>query len=96
MSSINGFLLTEERLTHKTLGPRVQKSWILVTSILNSFLGNQQVFFFPALFTQKKKHIFCTKHVMGAYINVKIICPRMSISASETTEISNLNLSSLF
>lgn len=55
MSSINGFLLTEERLTHKTLGPRVQKSWILVTSILNSFLGNQQVFFFSSFIHSEEK-----------------------------------------
>ena len=76
MSSSNGFLLTEERFTGKTLGPRVQKSWILVTHILNSFLGI--IGFSSASFIQREEHIFCTKHVLRAYIKVKIISPRIS------------------
>lgn len=55
MSSINGFLLTEERLSLKTLGPRVQKTWVLVTSILNSFLGKSSVFFSPSFIHSEEK-----------------------------------------
>lgn len=31
-----------------------------------------------ASFIQREEHIFCTKHVLRAYIKVKIISPRIS------------------
>ena len=76
MSSSNGFLLAEERFASKMLGPSVQKSWILITHILNGFLGI--IIFFPsASFAQREEHIFCMKHVLRPFIKVKIICPRI-------------------
>lgn len=72
VSSRNGFLQTKERLAHKTLGPRVQKSWIL----LNSLLGNQ---FFPLSFMYSEERTYILhQDVLRAFIKVKMICSSIS------------------
>lgn len=67
MSSVNGFLLAEERFASKILGPSIKL--ILITHILNGFLGI--IIFFPQPHSLTEGRVYCMKHVLRPFIRLK-------------------------